>query len=378
MKNNRRIKVLHLISGDLWAGAEAQAEMLLSWLKRNPELEVSAIIFNEGRLSQRLKSLDIPVYVLDERRDNSFLLFMKVRKVLSKDRIQILHTHRYKENVIGGLASALSGVPCLVQTAHGSSEPFRGIKKIKADLYDLLDRWTTISLFHKIIVVSSQQGEMFKERLNGSRTVCIHNGVDLQKIKAKRSRIEVRRDLGIGEDSPLIGTAGRLVPVKGLNYLLRAAKLMHRESPGLKVLMIGKGPERKSLEDTVSKLGIGSQVIFTGEREDVYDLISATDLLVLPSLSEGLPMVLLEALALEVPVVASAAGGIPEVITHGSTGFLVQPKEERALAEACLYLLENRAQARALAREGKKLVRTKFSAEVMAQKVFHLYEDLVR
>ena len=100
------------------------------------------------------------------------------------------------------------------------------------------------------------------------------------------------------------------------------------------------------------------------------------DLFVLPSLSEGIPIVLLEALALEVPVIASAVGGIPEVITHQSTGFLVQPKEEQALANACLYLLENRAQAEALAREGKKLVETKFSAQIMAQKVFQLYEVL--
>jgi len=375
MKSNRRIKVLHLISGDLWAGAEAQAEMLLSWLKRNPELEVSAIIFNEGRLSQKLKSLDIPVYLLDEKRNNSLLLFMKVRKILSKDRIQILHTHRYKENVIGGLAGSSSGVPCLVQTVHGLKEPFRGIRKMKADLYNLLDRWTTRFLFDQMILVSSQQCGRFEERLNGRRTVCIHNGVDLQKIKANKSRIEVRRNLGIDKDSPLIGTAGRLVPVKGLNYLLKATKLMQSESPRLKVLIIGDGPERKSLEDTVSKLGIDSQVI-TGEREDVYDLISAMDLFVLPSLSEGIPMALLEAIALEVPVVASAVGGIPEVIIHQSTGFLVQPKEEQALADACLHLLGKRASAKALAREAKKTLKAKFSAETMAQKVSQLYEVL--
>jgi glycosyltransferase involved in cell wall biosynthesis len=376
MKRNKRIRVLHLISGDLWAGAEAHAEMLLSWLKRNPDLEVSAIIFNEGRLSQKLKSVDIPVYFLDEKRNSSLLLLMKIRQILSEERVQILHTHRYKENVIGGLAGSFSGVPHLVQTVHGLNEPFRGIKKIKANLYNLLDRWTTRFLFDKIIMVSSQQGERFKERFNGPRTVYIHNGVDLQKIKANKSKIEVRRDLGIDEDSPLVGTAGRLVPVKGLDYLLKATTIMQRKLPRLKVLIIGEGPEKKGLEDTVSKLGIDSQVIFAGEREDVYDLISAMDVLVLPSLSEGIPMVLLEALALEVPVVASAVGGIPEVITHRSTGFLVQPKEERALAEACLYLLQDKAHARALAHEGKKLIKTKFSAEVMAQKVFHLYEGL--
>jgi glycosyltransferase involved in cell wall biosynthesis len=377
MKKNKRIRVLHLISGDLWAGAEAQAEILLSWLKRNTELQLSVIIFNEGRLSRRLKCLGIPMYIFDEKRYNSFSLFLKVRQVLSKHRVQILHTHRYKENMIGGLAALFSGVTYLVQTVHGLNEPFMGIKKIRANLYNFLDRWTTKFLFDKIIVVSSHIGERLKERLNGPRTVCIRNCLDLQKIRVNKSKIEIRSDLGIEEDSPLVGTAGRLVPVKGLDYLLKATKIMQRKSPHLKVLIIGEGPERKNLENAASKLGIDSQIIFTGEREDVHDLIYALDLFILPSLSEGIPMVLLEALALEVPVVVSAVGGIPEVITHQFTGFLVPPKEEQALANACLHLLENKDLAKAVALKGKEMVKTKFSAEIMAQKVFRLYGVLV-
>jgi glycosyltransferase involved in cell wall biosynthesis len=376
MKKNKRIRVLHLISGDLWAGAEAQAEILLSGLQRNPELELSAIILNEGKLSQKLKSLGIRVYVLDEKKHSSLSLFRKVTQILSKNRVQILHTHRYKENVIGGLAALFSGVPHLVKTVHGSAEPFRGIKKIKADFYDFLDRWTTRFLFDKIIVVSSNLAESLKERLNGVSTVCIRNCVDLERIKADKSRAQVRRVLGIEEDSPLIGTAGRLVPIKGLDHLLKATTIMQAEFPGVKVLIIGDGPERKNLESKASSLGINSKVIFTGQREDVYDLICAVDLFVLFSLSEGLPIVLLEALALDVPVVVSAVGGILEVITHLSTGLMVQPKDEQALAQACLSLLQNREQAKALAREGKRMVKEKFSAEIMAQKVFQLYEVL--
>jgi len=377
MKKNKRIRVLHLISGDLWAGAEAQAAILLSWLKRNPELELSAIIFNQGRLSRKLESIGIPVYVLDEKKCNSFRLFLKVRRVLSKHRVQVLHTHRYKENLIGGVAALFSGVPYLVKTVHGLDESFSGIKKIKANLYNFLDRWTTRFLFDKIIAVSSHMAERAEKELHAAPVACIHNGVDLQKIKVNKSKIEVKRNLGIEGNSPLIGTAGRLVPVKGLDFLLKAAKIMQKKFPRLKVLIIGEGPERKNLESAASKLGINSQLIFTGEREDVHDLIYAMDLFVLPSLSEGIPMVLLEALALEVPVVVSAVGGIPEVITHQFTGFLVSPKKEQALANACLHLLENKALANAVALKGKEIVKTKFSAEIMAQKVFRLYEVLV-
>ncbi|MGB8658693.1 MAG: glycosyltransferase [Candidatus Zixiibacteriota bacterium] len=377
MKKNKRIRVAHLISGDLWAGAEAQAAVLLSWLTKNPSLKLSAIIFNEGRLSQKLKCLGIPVYVFEEKRHNPFWLFMKVKQVLSKDKVQILHTHRYKENIIGGLASLFSGVPYRVKTVHGLDEPFRGIKKMKANFYNSLDKWTTKFTFHKIIAVSSHIGERLKKQHPGPPIVWIHNCVDLQKIKVSKSKIEVKRNLGVKEDSPLIGTAGRLVPVKGLDYLLKATTIMLRKFPDLKVLIIGEGADRKNLERLASELGVETKVTFAGQREDVYDLISAMDLFILPSLSEGIPMALLETLALGVPVVASNVGGITEVLVHGQTGFLVPARDETALADACLYLLKQRETAHLLADRGRKLVQGKFSAERMAQKVTHLYSSLI-
>jgi glycosyltransferase involved in cell wall biosynthesis len=376
-EENKGIRILHLISGDLWAGAETQAAILLSWLKKNPAFKLSAIVFNEGQLSQTLESLGIPVYVFREKRGNSFWLFLKVRRVLSKRQVQILHAHRYKENIIGGLASLFSGVPYRVKTVHGLNEPLKGLKKMKANLYYFLDRWITKLLFDRIIAVSSQIAEKLQYNFSGPRIVCIHNCVDLQKVKPSHSPLEVKKSLGIKEDSPLIGTAGRLVPVKGLDYLLKATPIMLERSSGLKVLIVGEGPERTNLERLASQWGIDSKVIFAGQREDVYDLISAMDLFVLPSLSEGIPMALLEALALGVPVLASHVGGIPEVLVQGQTGLLVPPRDEKALADACLYLLENKEKARLLADRGKKLVQDRFSAEIMAQKVTHLYQSLI-
>lgn len=377
MKNNEKTRVLHLISGDLWAGAEVQAAILLSWLTKNPALKLSAIIFNEGRLSQELKCLGIPVHIFKEKRYNPFWLFIKVKQVLSKEKVQILHTHRYKENIIGGLASLFSGVPYRVKTVHGLDEPLKGVQKMKANFYNFLDSWTTKFLFHRIIAVSSDIGGRLKKQHSGPPIVWIHNCVDLQKIKVNKSKIEVKRSLGIKEKLPVIGTAGRLVPIKGLDYLLQATPIMLSKFPGLKVLIVGEGPEREKLEKLASRLGVDSQVIFTGQREDVWDLIFAMDLFVLPSLSEGIPMALLEALALGVPVVASNVGGIPEVLAHRQTGLLVPTKDERALADACLCLLEHREKARLLADRGRKLVQDKFSAETMAQKVTHLYRSLI-
>jgi glycosyltransferase involved in cell wall biosynthesis len=376
-EKNKRIRVLHLISGDLWAGAEAQAATLLSGLKKNPELKLSAIVFNEGPLSEKLKSLGIPVYIFKEKRCNSPWLFLRVKKVLSHNQVQILHTHRYKENIIGGLAAWFSGVPYRVKTVHGLEESFRGIQKIKANLYNLWDRWITRFLFDKIIAVSSHLAGRLQEEHLSVPIVHIHNCVDSEKIKVNKSKIEVKRDLKVIKDLPLIGTAGRLVPVKGLDYLLKATPLILGRLPRLKVLIVGEGPERNSLENLASRLGVDSQVIFTGQRGDVYDLISAMDLFVLPSLSEGIPMVLLEALTLGVPVVASQVGGIPEVLVHGQTGFLVPPRDEKALAHACQYILEHRKEAQLLSDRGRKLIQDKFSAEVMAQKVVHLYRSLI-
>jgi glycosyltransferase involved in cell wall biosynthesis len=199
--------------------------------------------------------------------------------------------------------------------------------------------------------------------------------VDLERIRADKPKAETKKQLGIEPDSPVIGTAGRLFPIKGIKYLLRASKIIIDRVQNLKVLIVGEGPERSSLQELTYKLKLDSHLIFTGHRDDVFNLISAMDIFVLPSLSEGIPMVLLEAMALRVAVVATNVGGIPEVLTNGQTGLLVPPRDENALANACRYFLENKKKAELITSQARRRVEECFSAESMVKNVTQIYES---
>jgi glycosyltransferase involved in cell wall biosynthesis len=376
MTTGKRIKILHLISGDLWAGAESQALTLISSLNRKPELELLSITFNQGKLSQELRQLGIRTYVLDEKKNNVFQLFLKVRRILLEQKVEILHSHRYKENVIGGLAACFRRGPYLVKTVHGLVEPYKGIKKFKLGFYNFLDRWITRLLFHRVICVSHDISQKLRKELPNTEIICIRNCVDLERLKVGKHKKQTKRELGFEPDSPLIGTVGRLSPIKGMEYLLRASRILIERVPDLRVLIVGEGSERMVLVQLASKLGLDSHVAFTGHREDVLNLISAMDVFILPSLSEGIPMVLLETMALSVPIVATRVGGIPEILENGQTAFLVPPKDENALADACHYLLLHKKEAEMIAEQGAKKVRECFSAESMAQNVEQIYQHL--
>jgi protein-tyrosine-phosphatase len=176
-----------------------------------------------------------------------------------------------------------------------------------------------------------------------------------------RAREEVRQELGIGPRTLLIGTAGRLSPVKAHRGFLRAARLMLQHEGDARFVIVGDGPLRDELVAFASQLGIDRECLFLGARADTFDLIAAMDIFVLPSLHEGIPMALLEAMALERPVVATAVGGVPEVVTHGTDGLLVQPSDEQALADACLELARDRRRAQTIGARARKTVEARFS-----------------
>jgi glycosyltransferase involved in cell wall biosynthesis len=208
----------------------------------------------------------------------------------------------------------------------------------------------------------------------------IHNGIDLRTVKATHAPAEVRRELGIDADALMIGTAGRLAPVKGHTFLLRAAKLILEHEPRARFVFLGTGPLKYELVDTAATLNIDRACLFVDRVMDlgvgIYDVMAAMDIFTLPSLDEGIPMALLEALALARPVIATPVGGVPEIVTHGSTGLIVPAKNEQMLAAACLDLARDRGWAQTLGENGRRLVETEFSRERNAQAWLDLYQDV--
>jgi glycosyltransferase involved in cell wall biosynthesis len=367
------IRVCHIAHGDLWAGAEVQLVTLLEALVLNSRLELSAILLNEGRLACEIRKLGIPVTVLAEERHNSLALCMKIVTHLRAQRPVIVHTHKYKDNILAGCAAAAAAVPTVVRVVHGMTEPFRGKAYVKMMGYEFVDRLVTRTRVNKVIAVSSNI-EAVLRRLYGTRKVVqIHNGINLDKIRPSRDRHSLRAALGIGTDDQIVGTVGRLVPVKGHDVLLRAASALLKKRWNLKFLIVGDGPLRSKLADLTRELGIEKEVILAGQRDDVYDLIDCMDVFTLPSTHEGIPMVLLEALALKRPVVASCVGGIPEVLENGVSGLLVAPNNVRELEQGIDRILQDRLYASQLGEAGRARVEAEFTAELMAKRTADLY-----
>jgi glycosyltransferase involved in cell wall biosynthesis len=371
------MKVVHMISGDLWAGAEVQAFTLLRELHKARDIELVAVLMNEGRLTTSLRELDIRVYIVDEQRKNPLRILREVEDTLKAEKGGILHTHRYKENVIGALASRTVGRWKRVQTVHGLPESLTGYKGLKGIVTGALNRFVTRKYFDRVICVSENMMEHLAHPFGREKLRCIRNGIDVSRCVARTPRETVRQQLGVAPEALMIGTAGRLVPVKGVNLLIEAAKLLQPSIPHLTTLIAGDGPEMARLRSRAGKLGIPESVIFTGHRDDVYDLISAMDVFVLPSLSEGIPMVLLEAMALGTPIVATRVGGVPEIVVNGATGLLVDPGDPSRLADACGKIIADAALAHQFKSRARLKVEREHSATVMAQQVQALYSDLV-
>ena len=379
----RAVRVCHVMTADLWAGAEVQVATLASYLAARPEVTLTAVLFNDGWLASELRALGITVAVIDERQHSPFAIVRFLVRFFRRHEIELVHTHRYKDNILGSIAAALAGVPHVVRTIHGRAEPLCGWEWLKFQLYQSLDVAALWSCADRVVAVSKRMAEALEQ--SGSRPgtlTYVHNGVDLRKIRATGSVAQTRAAIGLPSGSIVIGTAGRLTPVKGQEYLVRAAARIVRQESQARFLFVGSGPLESRLRHVARQLGVEDACVFIDPARDrrasVYDLIAAMDVFVLPSLHEGIPMALLEALALERPVVASAVGGIPEIITHEATGLLVEPKNERELADACLDLARNRRRARAFAVRGRRTVEREFSHEANGEAVVALYQTVAR
>jgi glycosyltransferase involved in cell wall biosynthesis len=341
-------------------------------------LEISAVILNDGKLAQELRKCGVHVAVIDENKTGSLGILKKLFRLFKDKKIDILHTHRYKENILGGLAAELSGIRYIVRTVHGLSEPFTGLKRINIAVYDWLNDFLARHQTDKIVAVSVEMADVLSKKYGRERIVCIHNAVDLDRIRVNSDPQKIREELQISKADRIIGTVCRLTPIKGIEFYLKAAKIISDKRSDVKFLIVGDGPLQDSLKRLSKELGVEKFVRFPGCREDVYDLINIMDVFVLPSLHEGLPTALLEALAMGKPVVATRVGGIPEVLKQDGLGILIEPKKPEQIAEACLTLLNNPVDDYELKLERKNYAAREFSSETAGQKVAEIYKQLIR
>lgn len=377
MGTDQTIRIGHLASGDLWAGAEVQVYNMLSALKSDPSVRLTAVLLNDGTLAEKLRQLDIVVTILDENEYSFSGLARQLAEVLEKEKVDILHTHRYKENVLGAMMKKRGVAPRLVQTIHGLPEPFSGLKRLKAEFYGYLNRRQTRRYYDRVQAVSRQIEETVTRYYDRRRIIVIPNSIRPADIKTTVSPGEMRERLGLKEGESVLGTVGRLVPIKGIDLFLEAARKILEKNHRVKFIIVGDGPLGGDLRRLAQKLDIADSIIWAGFCERPLDIMQLFDLFVLTSYNEGIPTVLLEAMALGIPAAATAVGGIPEVIEPGITGQLVPAGDALAMAETCLFLLESGERLSALGKAARKRVEENFTNEIQGKSVLRMYQQLM-
>jgi L-malate glycosyltransferase len=362
--------ILHVFSGDLWAGAEVVIFNLLSRLKEDGQLRVLALSLNEGVLAEKLRAVGVTTYVVPEARHSLANILRQAIRLLKDTPIDAIHTHRYKENLLGWLLAKRLGVGETITTVHGLPEaPTRRrtpISHLRSQLnYFLLRRG-----FSHTVAVSDEMKTVLTRRhgFREDRIRVIRNGAVFPPVEA------TRRNPRPGYFH--IGTVARLVPVKGLDLFLEVAAAVRRRNRLVRFSVLGDGPLRADLARRANELRLGDCLDFAAPRPDPFPYYRTLDLYLNTSIHEGIPLSVIEAMACGMPVVSSAVGGIPEILRHGEDGFLVEGRDASSFAECCLRLmhddrLREETGARAAAR-----ARSRFSASSMAQAYRQLYAEI--
>jgi glycosyltransferase involved in cell wall biosynthesis len=368
------LRVLHVISGDLWAGAEAQVYTLISNLVRMPGIEAAAAVMNEGELAVRLRQAGVKVFVFHEQHRGPIGILFRLRGLMNEWRPDIVHTHREKENILGAIANwSAQRVPS-VRTAHGGPElrsTLAGFRAVRRQAIERLDRWCAQSLQARIVVVSRELAKRLSHSLPAEKMVVIENGVDAAALSAEVGVAEFR----VAEPTCVhLGIIGRLVNVKRVDLFLQMAALLSRSGfeQSWRFHIFGDGPFRAELEVMARRFEIACIVTFHGHRQDIATCIAGLDAVVMCSDHEGMPMAALEATALGVPLIAHAVGALPEITP---AEFLVTEQSATAYAQRVRRALQSDGQA--ISRRKAEEVLARLSAENNARRVRTLYEQVI-
>lgn len=300
---------------------------------------------------------------------------LQLIEIIKDNDVQVVHTHGTRAGLLGRTAALFSGTPITISTVHNfvyrSQTPWW--QKLACRL---AEKGLSRSTSRYIAVSRALAEEITKvEGIPKHKVDVVYNGVDLENFNVILDCNEKKRCLGLEENATIIGTAGRLIPSKGVSYFIEAAALVKDLYPDTQFLIVGDGPERGALERLTACKGLSDCIRFAGFRRDLLGILPLMSIFVVPSLSEGQSIVTLEAMAARRPVVAFKTGGIPELINHNRSGILVPKTDHRLLAEAIINLLENPKLAERIGNNARNVVEQKFQQYQMVQKTEEIYRQ---
>jgi glycosyltransferase involved in cell wall biosynthesis len=360
--------ILHLIETSDLGGAENVMINLVTNLEEDGYHSI-VCLRKEGALYDELIKRGIEAHIINEEGFFDVRFVINLFVLVRMKKVSLIHAHEFLMNVYGTIVGKLSGRP-VVTTLHGKFYYYEKWRRRFA--------LQLVSKFSQLVCVSEDLRGFVSEKIGipKNRIVTIYNGIDTELFAKSEKAVLMKEKFGIKNGQKVVGTVANLNAMKGHTYLLKAIPSIIRDYPSVVFLFVGKGDQEEKLRKEALDLGIFEYVKFLGFRSDIPELLNLMDVFVLPSLSECLPLSVLEAMALSVPTVVTDVGGIREIIKDQETGYIVPPADPAALADKISLLLGDRTNARSIGLGGREAVDEKFSIETMLAQYQSLYNSL--
>ncbi|WP_438039288.1 glycosyltransferase [Sorangium sp. So ce128] len=369
-RTSRRLAIAHVVSSFQTGGAE-QVVVDLAASQRAAGHDVLAVAIAEdpdGPRAEQLRRRGVEVHLVPKCPGFDATITARLAALFATKGVTLVHAHNHLSLIYAAPAGWLHRVP-VIHTKHGVSQDMQGRSWLRRAASAFVDAHVAVSQPTAAVVLGRREVDPPKLHV-------VVNGIDLSRFAPDpAARARVRAELAIPRDAWVVGSVGRLSPVKNHALLVRAAATSLPRNG--RVLLVGEGAERGRLDALARELGVSERVLFAGERHDVPALLAALDVFALPSLSEGLPLALLEAMAAGLPAVATDVGGVSTVLVHGETGYLVPSDEVAPLAARLSELHANPARAAQMGRSGRMLALRRYSAIRMAERYMDLYALLL-
>lgn len=362
MSAQQKISVAHVIGSLRYGGAENQVVQLLSGLNKR-RFKKNLVTFHHVDTANSIRlDPEITVYDLRLNRWGQIACIFKLYRLFKHLQIDVVQAHMFHANLYVAIAALLAGVPVVLTTEHGKN-------LWKRPIHHIIEKWVISPLVSLRVAVSQD-----------IRRIRVNSGdVPKDKITVIPNCVEIPNHLVKYQTGKKlqIGTVGRLIHAKDYGTLIAAFNMLVKDGLNVDLIFVGDGPERPKLESMVQNFGIEGHVTFAGFQGDVNSFLSKLDVFVLSSIREGVPVAMLEAMAMRVPVVATKVGGIPEVVEDNVDGLLVDSQNPKMIADALRRLSKDRSLRKQIGEAGFKKVKYLFRREVICKKYEQLYIDLL-
>lgn len=371
-----KIRILLMIDDASLGGGQMHVILLAKYLSQS-KFEVSIVTESQGWLVDAANALKIPLYQINISNKLTWQAFKDVQKLLTENHFDIIHTHGGTAGFWGRVLSRIfSKSSKIIHTYHGLH--YLKNTNLKSKIFRIIDQ-ILLSITDQIICVCHADyisGLTAKVVSSNSSTI-IYNGIEIDKFTEILDKEKDQRIFNIDNEKFIFGNVARLHQQKGHQILLQAFAKIVKSHINAHLLIIGDGELKEELISLTASLEISDKVNFLGTRSDICEFLAAIDVFVLPSLWEGQPIALLEALAMAKPCIASAVNGIPEIINHGLNGYLVNPNDIDSLYQAMVLLMSDQKLCQQLSNQSKITISDKFSAQNMANETATVYDKIL-